>query len=185
MPWLWYIFQYTNTMKELFKDIPWYKWIFQVSNLWTIKRLSVPKKNHSKINIIPERISKWFISGNWYVYISLRDKRYLLSRIVASSFLWLDLSNKKIYVCHKDDNPLNNNVDNLFLWTCKENHTDMMVKWRMAVNEMLPHTRLNSDMVNFIRDSKWKMKQNKLAKMFNVNPCHISRIQNNLRRNYA
>jgi len=172
-------------MKEIFKDIPWYEWVFQISNLWKIKRLSVTKKNHSKINILPERITKWTIWYNWYLYTSLRQKKYLISRLVASTFLWLDINDTKMFVCHKDDNPLNNSVDNLFLWTAKENYDDCRNKWRTAINEMLPQTRLNTDMIKFIRDSKWKISQTILSKMFNVNPCHISRIQNNLRRNYA
>lgn len=54
--------------------------------------------------------------------------------MVAQAFLWLDInfndSKKSLCVCHHDDNPLNNNVDNLFLWTNNDNIKDMVKKWR-------------------------------------------------------
>lgn len=36
----------------------------------------------------------------------------------------------KILVCHKDDNPKNNNVSNLFIWSHKDNTIDMVKKGR-------------------------------------------------------
>ena len=171
-------------MPEIFKTIPWLD-LLVVSNQWYVIRKEYYKKNHSKSILMPEIILTNTVWKTWYKYISYVWKRYLLSRVIAAAFLWLDINDSKMFVCHKDDNPSNNSVDNLFLWTHMDNMQDRNNKWRMAVNEMLPHTKLNSDMINFIRDSKWKMKQTKLWKMFNVNPCHISRIQNNLRRNYA
>ena len=33
-------------------------------------------------------------------------------------------------VCHKDDNPSNNEINNLFLWTNQDNYDDMVSKGR-------------------------------------------------------
>lgn len=40
------------------------------------------------------------------------------------------MNKDKILVCHKDDNPLNNRLDNLFLGTPMQNSTDMVNKNR-------------------------------------------------------
>ena len=105
---------------EIWKDIEWHEWKYQVSSVWNIKSLKFGK----------ERIMKCKIWINNYCGIYLSYKYYYIHRLVAQEFLWLDINNKKICVCHKDDNPINNNVDNLFLWTHKENTQDMMKKWR-------------------------------------------------------
>jgi hypothetical protein len=61
---------------------------------------------------------------NSYATVSLSknliEKTILVHRLVASCFLGLDLFSftdpkTSICVCHKDDNPANNEVSNLFL----------------------------------------------------------------------
>lgn len=91
-----------------------------VSNLWRIRNI--------------DKILRPYIKKNWYteVHLYLNWKRKVTSvhRLVANCFLWLNLFDNKSYVCHKDDNPINNNVDNLFIWTAKDNMRDMINKWR-------------------------------------------------------
>lgn len=114
-------------MQEIWKDIPWYESLYQVSTYGNIKSL---------INC-----RWWFrekiLKGTkifWYTYIWLRNnnskKIFRSHRLVAQAFLWLDINNKKILVCHKDDNIENNKIDNLFLWTHQDNMDDMKNKWR-------------------------------------------------------
>ena len=114
---------------EIFKDIPWYEWLYQVSNLGNVKNLKSIWNRYWTFNL--QKISKnnslyWrgWLRKNWKI------KRFLTSRLVAQAFLWLDINNKNICVCHKDDNPLNNRADNLFLWTNKDNMQDAIKKWR-------------------------------------------------------
>lgn len=116
-------------MNEIFKDIPWYSWKYQISNIWNIKSL-----HHWKERILKTRhnLNRW-----WYTLVDLRKwefekKTFRVSRLVAEAFLWLDISNIKLLVCHKDDNPLNNSSDNLFIWTQKDNMLDCSTKWRTA-----------------------------------------------------
>lgn len=114
---------------EIWEDILWYEWLYQVSNLWNVK--SLPKKWSWWHNW---KILKNNISWSWRKIVMLRKnnlwKMFYLHRLVAQAFLWLDINNPKILVCHKDDNPLNNNIKNLFLWTSKDNIQDMIRKWR-------------------------------------------------------
>ena len=174
------------TMKEIWMDILWYENHYKVSNTWKVFMKWRFKMNHSKRIYIDNRELE--INSNWkykHCFVRLNWKKFYVHRLVAQAFLWLDIENKRIFVCHKDDNPENNCVDNLFLWSCKENHYDMVNKWRMAINEMLPQTKINLNIVQFIKDSRWKISQVNLSKMFNINQSHISRIQNNLSRKYA
>ncbi len=73
--------------------------------------------------------------GYLQVWLSINKKRksFLVHRLVAKAFLWLDI-NSKLCVCHKDDNPSNNHKDNLFIWTHQDNMTDRDNKWRLVNN---------------------------------------------------
>lgn len=119
---------------EEWKDIPWYEWIYMASNYWQIKSLDrfIIDKWWNKFII--GKILKHFNNGKWYRIITLNknwiQKWFKLHRLIASVFLWLNLSSKNICVCHKDDNPCNNRLDNLFLGTQKDNTIDMVLKWR-------------------------------------------------------
>lgn len=119
---------------EIWRDIPWYEWYYKVSNLWNI--YSFRKKW-----LLKERITIW------YAYVALSKnfirKEYRNSRLVAQSFLWLDIeftdAKTSMCVCHKDDNPRNNNVNNLFLWTNRDNVIDKIKKWRWNYNSWEKH----------------------------------------------
>ncbi|MBL7790941.1 MAG: HNH endonuclease [Saprospiraceae bacterium] len=50
-----------------------------------------------------------------FLQVHFLDKKYLVHRLVANAFLGLDLKNKSMVACHKDDNTENNNVENLFV----------------------------------------------------------------------
>ena len=112
-------------MKEKFKDIPWYEWKYAISNLGRVKSL----KRKKWFLIEWEKFLKPFI--NTYLYYDLykdnKKTKKAMHRLIAESFIW-NIEWK--VVCHKDDNPLNNNIDNLFIWTQKDNLQDMSNKWR-------------------------------------------------------
>jgi hypothetical protein len=115
--------------QEIWKDIPWYEWLYQASNIWNVRSIKFNKikilKNWIKWN------TKYII---WYKSYSLcklwKIRQFLWHRLVAQTFLWLNINDDKMFVCHKDDNPLNNTVENLFLWTHQDNMDDMVNKWR-------------------------------------------------------
>lgn len=145
---------------EIWKPIPWMEWI-EVSSEWNVRKTM---KKTKKVD--------------WYEIITISDwktqKQFFVHRLVASAFLWLDLSDKKTFVCHKDDNPSNNILENLFVWTPADNVKDMIEKWRNVIS-----TKLSEDQVVSIRNkrSEW-FSIIKLAKEFNVHKSTISRICN-------
>ena len=66
--------------QEIWKDIPWYEWKYQVSNLWNI--FSLPYKKLLKCNL----------NKCWYkiVWLSINNKRsnYSVHRLVAQAFIY-------------------------------------------------------------------------------------------------
>lgn len=119
---------------EIFKDIPWYEWLYQVSNLGRVKSLWNGNSNNSKERILSPRKRAY---GQTSVCLCKDSIEWTISisRLVAQSFLWLDISDTKVCVCHKKEDldekwNLYNGADNLFLGTHAENMHDMVKKWR-------------------------------------------------------
>ena len=161
---------------EIWKDIPIYKWFYQASNLWEVRSLDryvLWRRGNQQIK--KWKILKKQIRWIWYyavdISIKWKIKSVLIHRLVASTFLWLDLKNTKIKVCHNDDNPLNNKLDNLFLWTQKDNIQDMFKKWRQHNRqwENWWNSKLKKEEVIEIKRllKEWGSQQ-KIAKRYNV-----------------
>ena len=110
-------------MKEIWKDIEGYEGLYQVSNLGRVKRLKRFKKNHSKLQLVPEKILNQTLSNNGYymVGISVNKMRkcFLVHRLIAKSFI--DNPYNYDEVNHKDGNKLNNSINNLEWCTQKQN----------------------------------------------------------------
>lgn len=96
-------------MKEIFKDIPWFEWKYQISNLWNVKSLKFNNSENSKILKIQ-------FNTRWYSRIYLW-KWYQIHRLVMFTFKWIS----SLDVNHKDWNKQNNNIENLEYCTKKEN----------------------------------------------------------------
>lgn len=116
-------------MKEIWKNISGYEGIYQVSNFGRIKSLkhktlrkNIFGKNKSAYYIYDEKILNGWIENNGYLMISLKNKKYLIHRIVAKTFI----KNPKNYpiINHIDGNKLNNCVDNLEWCTYKHNFNE-------------------------------------------------------------
>ena len=127
-------------MKEKWKDIPNYEGLYQISNLGKI--LNVKRNKIKKQTINKE--------GYYYVMLSKKGKKtyFLVHRLVAQVFL--DKSKYKcvnkddnviLVVNHKDENKLNNNLNNLE-W-CTNKYNVIYSNKRNKINKIL----------NYIEDS--------------------------------
>lgn len=117
-------------MQEIWKDITWFEWLYQVSNLWRVNSLNY--------NMTwKEKILKPWTRKNWHSFVNLCKnwvRNYKsVSRLVALHFI--PNPNNLPCVCHKDETlderwALYNWEDNLFWGTHSDNSLDMHKKWR-------------------------------------------------------
>ena len=109
--------------KEIWKDIPEYEGLYQVSNLGKIKSLErYNYKGHHNL----EKILKPVLCKNGYYYVSLcknkKVKSFQVHRIVANTFL----NNKNNYPCinHINGVKTDNRVENLEFCTYSHNEKE-------------------------------------------------------------
>ena len=100
---------------EVWKDIPDYEGLYQVSNLGRIKSLNFNKTGKEKI-MKPRTGNRYYMIALWKNGIR---KDYLLHRIVAETFI--PNPENKPFINHKDENCFNNSINNLMWCTHKEN----------------------------------------------------------------
>lgn len=102
-------------MKEIWKNIDNYEY-YQVSNLGRIKMLSYITSDGRKLK---EKNRKTFINNKGYLIVNIKGKHFLVHRLVAQAFI--PNPNNLPQINHKDENKLNNKVDNLEWCTAKYN----------------------------------------------------------------
>jgi len=96
-------------MKEIYKDIPGYEWLYQVSNLWNVKSF-----------LRWWRILKHWTNSNWYLFNILYNngaKYYLTHRLVLLAFNW----KSELDCNHKNWDKADNRIENLEYCTRSEN----------------------------------------------------------------
>lgn len=120
------------------RAIKGYEWLYEISSYWRCR--SLPRKvkatlywkrtvQNYKWQILKEHLMKW--ERVRYTLSKNNKLRFFQShRLVAQAFLWLDIRDKKTVVMHLDDDPKNNKVDNLKVWTQKENIAMCIKQWK-------------------------------------------------------
>lgn len=109
---------------EIWKNIPDYEGLYQVSNLGNVKSMArfVRKINGSN-GYIAERQMKFYLNKKGYNLITLFKngvkKNFFVHRLVWIAFNGSVPSNLQIN--HIDEDKNNNALENLNLLTCKEN----------------------------------------------------------------
>ena len=112
---------------EIWKDIPGYEGLYQVSNLGNVKsldRIVFNKGNKSLQKIKGKNLSKG-TSKEKYFKVNLSKegklKSFTVHHLVAITFLGHIPSHNKLVVNHIDFNRRNNNIKNLEIITIREN----------------------------------------------------------------
>lgn len=112
-------------MKEIWKDIPNYEGIYQVSNKGRIKSVphAIKANKDGGIRITEERMKTTYIGWHGYVWVALckngKSKTHSVHRLVATAFI--ENPNNLPAVNHKDTNKENNTAENLEWCTNQEN----------------------------------------------------------------
>lgn len=108
-------------MTEVWRDIPGYENIYQVSNIGRVKSLPRKANQNDKERFIKEKILKQQINIHGYKVVTLRKnnkrKEYKVHRLVLYGFIGY----KNMPVNHKDTNKQNNELKNLEYCTYSEN----------------------------------------------------------------
>ena len=100
--------------KEIWKDIPWYAWKYQASDLWNIR--STRHRNKFRMKILKPKISwDWYYDVWLVLEWKIMTKR--LHRLIMISFYWFST----LQVNHKDWIKTNNIINNLEYCTWSEN----------------------------------------------------------------
>ena len=98
-------------MKEIWKDVPWYEWNYQVSNLWQVKSLKLWK----------ERILKPSDNSHWYLILHLyKNKKAICKKVHRLVLLWFKWDSK-LHCNHKNWDRTDNRLINLEYCTRSEN----------------------------------------------------------------
>lgn len=115
-------------MEEIWKDVKGYEGYYQVSNFGQVRSIDrIVKQKSSKNDCVHQynhyagKILKQYIINSGYYAVDLcknhKSTKKLVHRLVAEAFL----ENKSAQVNHKDENKLNNNIENLEWCTAKYN----------------------------------------------------------------
>ena len=112
---------------EIFKDIPGYEGLYQVSNLGRV--YSLPKEWETGLGILTShngKILKQSVNNSGYFHIVLynegKQKTKSIHQLVAMAFLgYTPDGTTKIVTDHIDNNPLNNRLSNLQLISNRHN----------------------------------------------------------------
>lgn len=163
-------------MIRYWKEIKGYEDKYKISNYGEVVSLPRYKQNHSKLQEVPMKIIKPYISKkNGYVYVYLcndgKNKNFRLHKLVAETFL--DNQNKYNQINHIDGNKQNNRVDNLEWCDSSYNIKDMYKRKGKYDNDKI------------IMEKYKELKScNKVAKLFNMSGENVRCIlkRNNVER---
>lgn len=133
----------------------------------TPRKLSIARIKHKKSNYIRSCVG---------LMLNGKQKQYSVSRLVAETFI--PNPNKYPIVCHIDNNPSNNNVNNLRWDTQKGNLADRIANGTQPIGSKNPCAKLTEQQVAKIKQlhQTGKYSWRKLGKQFDVSKTLIGFI---------
>jgi len=174
--------------KEIFKDIPGYEGIYQVSNLGRVKSLtrkvnSPIIKKHGYRTVKSQIMKPWTngLTEHQIVSLSKNNKKTNcpVHQLVLLTFVSPPPLNMEVR--HLDDNPKNNHISNLAYGTHKQNFQDAIRNNKTPKGERNGHSKLKEHEVKNIRKLKNIMSTSEIANKYNVSNGCINDILKNKR----
>ena len=133
-----------------------YRHLYEVSNMGRIRSLDqIVTDRNGRVRRQAGRVLKPTVSSNGYWVVQLRNngkqKSISAHRLIAATFLGLDLNDRSVEVNHKDGNKQNNAISNFELTTHTGNvqhtyHSTGINKWRkIYTDELIEEVRRRYD----------------------------------------
>lgn len=131
---------------EIWKDIPGFEGMYQVSNLGQIKSIRFNKEKILSLNLKPK--------GYYQIKLYNNDGRkwYQVHRLVCAGFIDSELLNSSSVVNHKNGIRNDNRLDNLEIISQIDNTIDGIIRKNSCENE-----DYNSNNIRYISKSKWEV----------------------------
>lgn len=120
-------------MEEIWKDIPGFEGLYQVSNMGRVKSFCKSEKMGKPDEYILNPTDAENGYANVTLYKSNVRKKFLVHRLVAQAFL--PNPNNLPQINHKDENRFNNRVDNLEWCTAKYNNHYGTARIRVSITK--------------------------------------------------
>ena len=159
-----------QTYKEIWKDVPNYEGLYQVSNLGRVKSLNYSRGSK-------EKMLKPKPNGNGYYYISLyknrTPKNKYIHRLVTLAFY----GESKLTVNHKNGIKSDNRLDNLEYRTQSENNQHAYDTGLKARGESHVQSKLTDAEARKIKYEHHGMTQKDIAKIYGIAQALVSRIR--------
>lgn len=171
----------TDLPREIWKDIPAFKGRYQVSNLGRVKRLPLMVKQARGSRLLEERIATPTPLRSGHLHVNFRDNgksiTVLVHRLVLEAFVGPCPAGMEC--CHRDDDPTNNALCNLYWGTRKNNIEDRRRNGILVVGEKATGAKLTADNIREIRERLERGEsQAELARQFGICGSHIFNIAN-------
>ena len=158
------------TMHEIWKDIPGYEGVYQVSNMGILRSCHFGREKILKIS----HTSHGYSCAS--LYINGIQKNILMHQIVCAVFL----DNRKAFRCinHKNGIKTDNRVDNLEWCTHRENtlHSYSLGLQNAPKAWNSKRSRINEKQAREILALSKTMSNNKISKIFGVSSVTIDRF---------
>lgn len=122
---------------EIRKDVVWYEWYYQVSNMWNVRSVNRVVEKWDW-----ERLCKWkekkkLITHDWYYRVWLsklwKTKYFWIHRLVLIAFIW----NSNLQANHKNMIRNDNRIENLEWVTSSENQLHAWKNWNRVTDTWL------------------------------------------------
>ena len=158
--------------------------------MWKIRSMNRVVRVRNWTRTLKSQILKWYKNKTWYKYVMLwKEQKYKnirLNRLVAQSFLGLDINIPEQVVMHLNNNKMDNRVENLKIGTSQENTDQCKQEWRFITHKKRRKSlkyRLQTLRIRFFRLiwlTNWQ-----IAKLENISESYASLIFNKRRRAYV
>lgn len=167
----------------MFKDIPGYEGLYEISDEGVVRSKVRWINDGRRKYLKKEKIikpDKHIFNGRLRVMLYKNGvrRKHSVHRLVLETYIGPCPDGK--ICCHKDDNYLNNTVDNLYWGSVKDNNLDRIRNDKTVKGSLNGNSKLKDEEVWLIKKLLYhKVVQRKIAQMFKVTPTMISYIKQN------